>query len=1098
MNATGVRSIEPPIQQRSRSKRLIELRYYGLAVISVLIAVSAALFLESLHFRDVAVPLLLFAVAITSWYGRAGPAALAVVLSTASFYWYFIEPIRTPYIYPSQIPYFIVFVAFALLISWFANVRRRAEESIRDKAGLLNLTHDAFFVMDMKAVIKYWNRGSEERYGWSSEEAVGKNVHDLLKTTFPRPLDEIEAELIRTGRWEAELVHTRKDGTQIVVASRWALQRDGKGEPVAILETNNDITEHKRDEEAMRQSEAYLREAQQLSQTGSWALDLATDTYVYVSEEDYRIFGFDPQEGLPTREAVFQRIHPDDQKRWRTNFEKSLREKVDGSDEYRIVLPDGTVKDIYTVRHAVLNDAGDLEKWVGTSVDITERKHAEEALRRSEAYLTEAQRLTHTGAWATDSTPKPLYWSEELFRLYGLDPKGGVPTHEEAMQRVHPEDRDKYAQAFRRVIEQKVDSDVEFRTVLPDGAIKYLYGLGHPVLNTNGELVEVVGTTVDITERKRAEEALNRTTAYLVEAQRLTHTGAWAGDPITTAPLYWSEEVFRLFGFDPLQGLPTWDQPLQRIHPEDREKFWQALQKVIHEKVTSDCEYRILLPDGTVKDAYGTAHPFLDANGTIVELVGSTVDITERRRAEEAIRRSEKQLRDVFEGIPAMATAIRLDGSVEFTNQRWREYTGLSLEEATGSGWQTAIHPLDLSAYANLRNASIASGKGYEGEFRLRAANGEYRWFLSRGVPLRDDRGNVVRWYSIQTDIDDRKRAEERLQQENIALREEIDKSSMFEEIVGSSAALRAVLVRVAKVAPSESTVLITGETGTGKELIARAIHKRSRRASRAFVSVNCASIPRDLIASELFGHEKGAFTGATQRHLGCFELADGGTIFLDEVGDLPAETQIALLRVLQEREFQRVGGDRPIRSDVRVIAATNRNLQVAIESSAFRSDLFYRLNVFPIETPPLRNRKEDIPLLVAYFVDRYTRKSGKTIRQISKKSLELFQSYPWPGNIRELQNVVERSMIVCESEVFSVDESWLSSQPSAAGPKAAIGLSQMLATEEKEAIETALRESRGRVSGSSGAAARLGIARSTLESKIRSFRIDKNRFKST
>jgi formate hydrogenlyase transcriptional activator len=1055
------------------------------------------LFLESLHFRDVAVPLLLFAVAITSWYGRAGPAALAVVLSTASFYWYFIEPIRTPYIYPSQIPYFIVFVAFAVLISWFANVRRRAEESIRDKADLLNLTHDAFFVMDMKAVIKYWNRGSEERYGWSSEEAVGKNVHELLKTTFPRQLDEIQAVLIRTGRWDAELVHTRKDGTQVVVATRWALQRDGKGKPVAILETNNDITERKRDEEAMRRSEAYLKEAQQLSHTGSWALDIATDSYVYASEENYRIFGFDPQDGLPTREAIFQRIHPDDRNRWQVNFEKSLREKVDGSDEYRIMLPGGTVKHIYIVRHAVLNAAGDLEKWVGTSVDITERKHSEEALRRSEAYLTEAQRLTHTGAWATDSTPKPLYWSEELFRLYGLDPKDGIPNHEEAMERVHPEDRDKYAQAFSKVIEQKVDSDVEFRTVLPDGTIKYLYGLGHPVLSANGELVEVVGTTVDITERKRAEEALNRTTAYLVEAQRLTHTGAWAGDPITTAPLYWSEEVFRLFGFDPQQGLPTWDQPLQRIHPEDRDKFWQAMQRVIHEKATSDCEYRIMLPDGTVKHAYGTAHPFLDANGTIVELVGSTVDITERKRAEEAIRQREKQFRDIFEGIPAMAAAIRMDGTVEFTNQRWREYTGMSVEEATGSGWEAAIHPQDIGAYLEMRSSSIASGKAYEAEFRLRAANGTYRWFLSRGVPLRDDRGNIVRWYAMLADIDDRKQTEEKLQQENVALREEIDKSSMFEEIVGSSAALRAVLSRITKVAPSDSTVLITGETGTGKELIARAIHKRSRRSSNAFVSVNCASIPRDLIASELFGHEKGAFTGATQRRLGRFELADKGTIFLDEVGDLPAETQVMLLRVLQEREFQRVGGDRPIPTNVRVIAATNRNLQTAIESGAFRSDLFYRLNVFPIETPPLRKRKEDIPLLVAYFLDRYSRKSGKTIRQIDKKSLDLLQSYPWPGNIRELQNVIERSVIVCESETFSVDESWLSSQSSDEALGSSLGLSQMLANEEKQVIEVALRECGGRVSGSSGAAAKLGVARSTLESKIRSFGIDKNRFKS-
>src|SRR5882762_202819 len=338
--------------------------------------------------------------------------------------------------------------------------------------------------------------------------------------------------------------------------------------------------------------------------------------------------------------------------------------------------------------------------------------------------------------------------------------------------------------------------------------------------------------------------------------------------------------------------------------------------------------------------------------------------------------------------------------------------------------------------------------------------------------------------------------AEERLQHENIALREEIDILSMFEEIVGTSTALQAVLSRVSKVAPTDSTVLITGETETAKELVARAIHKRSKRPSRAFVSVNCAAIPRDLIASELFGHEKGAFTGATQRRLGRFELAEGGTIFLDEVGELPAETQIALLRVLQEHEFERVGGTGSIRANVRVIAATNRDLQVAIAASTFRSDLFYRLNVFPIEVPPLRERKEDIPVLVEYFIDRYASKAGKSIRGVNKKSLELLQSYPWPGNIRELQNVIERSVIVCDTENFSVDESWLSRQPLASEPKTQLELARKPAAKEREIIEAALRDSGGRVYGPSGAASKLGIPRSTLESKIRSLKISKSRFK--
>jgi transcriptional regulator with GAF, ATPase, and Fis domain len=344
--------------------------------------------------------------------------------------------------------------------------------------------------------------------------------------------------------------------------------------------------------------------------------------------------------------------------------------------------------------------------------------------------------------------------------------------------------------------------------------------------------------------------------------------------------------------------------------------------------------------------------------------------------------------------------------------------------------------------------------------------------------------------------IADSKQSEERLQQGSVALPEEIDKGSMCDEIVGSSGALQKALSLVSKVAPTDATVLITGETGTGKELVARAIHRRSRRSSRAFVSVNCAAIPRELIASELFGHEKGSFTGALQRRLGRFELAEGGTIFLDEVGELPAETQIALLRVLQEHEFERVGGTRSIQTNVRVIAATNRNLQAAIAAGTFRSDLFYRLNVFPIEMPPLRERREDIPVLVEYFVDRCARKVRKNIQGINKESLDVLRSYPWPGNIRELQNVIERSVIMCETDNFSVDKTWLAQRPLATEPKIPLDLCEKLAAQEKEMIEAALSESRGQVFGQSGAAAILGMPRSTVESKIRSLKINKNHFK--
>jgi len=348
----------------------------------------------------------------------------------------------------------------------------------------------------------------------------------------------------------------------------------------------------------------------------------------------------------------------------------------------------------------------------------------------------------------------------------------------------------------------------------------------------------------------------------------------------------------------------------------------------------------------------------------------------------------------------------------------------------------------------------------------------------------------------LESAVEELELLRERLDKENLALRDEVDRVAMFQEIVGSSPALQAVLSRAIKVAATDSTVLITGETGTGKELVARAIHRRSDRVSRPFVGVNCAAMPRDLIASELFGHEKGAFTGATGQRLGRFELANGGTIFLDEVGELPVETQIALLRVLQEHEFERVGGTGRIRADVRVIAATNRDLQAAVSMGSFRSDLFYRLHVFPVEIPSLRERREDIPLLVEYFIDRYARKAGKHFKKVDKRTLQVLQSYPWPGNIRELQNVIERSVILCESDIFSIDESWLPLPLPATESKRHSELPRRLAAQEKNMIEEALKASRGRVFGPAGAATKLGIPRSTLESKIKSLKIDKNRFR--
>ena len=472
----------------------------------------------------------------------------------------------------------------------------------------------------------------------------------------------------------------------------------------------------------------------------------------------------------------------------------------------------------------------------------------------------------------------------------------------------------------------------------------------------------------------------------------------------------------------------------------------------------------------------------------------------EIRNSEAKLRQEERELRQLIDFLPQHVLVLDKDGTLLQVNKTMLDYKGLTLEEMKGEGTRERInrdvHPDDLERVQKERSVGLSKGVPFETEKRLLGKDGQFRWFLFRYNPVLNEAGEIVRWFATATDVEDRKQAEDRVRNEAIALREQIDRESMFEDIVGSSEALRKVLRQVARVAPSDSTVLILGETGTGKELIARAIHKRSKRADRAFIGVNCAAIPTSLIASELFGHEKGAFTGATQRRLGRFESANGGTIFLDEVGDLPAEIQIALLRVLQEREIERVGSNKPISIDVRVLAATHHDLEALLAEGRFRQDLLYRLSVVPVQIPSLRERREDIPLLVEYFIGRFGKKAGKKFRTIDKKTARLFESYQWPGNVRELQNVIERAVILSEDDVFfSVDAAWLK-QNAPQSSDSPTALNGVLMRHEKEMIESALAESGGRISGPSGAAAKLSIPTRTLDSKITRLGINKFRFK--
>jgi PAS domain S-box-containing protein len=1004
-------------------------------------------------------------------------------------------------------------------------------------------------------------------------------------------------------------------------------------------------------------------------------------------------------------------FHPEDVERLREESLEALTRPVPFENEQRVLGKDGKYR-WFLIRYNPLLDAqGRIDRWYVAAFDIEDRKQTE-WLRAAEMRTLQ---MIADGAGLTDilnhvCTSIDAQISPRFTTILLMDPDG---------KKLWPASSPKVPEEWVRAITPlPVAADtglcgnaafVKARVVVPDVAIESIWreeyralalkngiraGWSQPILTKENEVLGTfavysaesgVPTTEDLAlmeasarlaliaierqrsqeARKKAEEARQASERNLAAIVNTIPTAAW-----TTRPDGYCDflnQVWLNYAGMTAEKAEGWGWA-EAIHPDDREKLVEEWQSCLTSGTPVDTEARIRRFDSSYRWFLIRGNPLRDESGKILKWYGTCVDIEDRKRGEEALRARELSWRQIVDNIPGLVATTGALGEVEFLNQQTLEYFGKTNEELKDWALIGAVHPDDLPRVIDARKKSIEAGQIYEIEHRCRRADGIYRWFQVRGLPVRDEEGRITAWYLLLTDIEDRKRAEEaqarqanvradvsaafskpthlreilrgcteaivrhldaafariwmlnkdesmlelrasaglytrldgsysripigdlkvgliarekkaqftnnvmndprvndkrwaksngmvafaghplvvedrligvvalfarsalsesilntlasvadtiaqgierkraeeeiqvlkdQLYKENIALREEIDKTSMFEEIVGTSPPLKDVLTRVSKVAPTDSTVLITGETGTGKELIARAIHKRSGRASRVFVSVNCAGIPPALVASELFGHEKGAFTGALQRRIGRFELAEGGTIFLDEIGELPAETQIALLRVLQEREFERVGGGRPLRTDIRLIAATNRDLKAAIAGGSFRSDLFYRLNVFPIEMPSLRARRQDIPLLAEYFIHRYGGKMGKRISRISNESLQMLQSYTWPGNIRELQNVIERSVIICESEALTVDESWFAGQ-TLESSSSTQPLAQKLAADEKTTIEAALAEARGRVSGPSGAAVKLGLPASTLESKIRALKINKHLFKAT
>jgi formate hydrogenlyase transcriptional activator len=785
-------------------------------------------------------------------------------------------------------------------------------------------------------------------------------------------------------------------------------------------------------------------------------------------------------------------LHRDDLERFEQWWQEILESRKPAPTEVRFRRADGEYRWFQISAAPIRDGQGNLVRWCGINIDIDDRKRAELELQQNEENLRRITQTIPGMLWSATPEGAVDYCNRPWLEFTSM-------TAEQAegwgwAEAIHPDDRKGLVEDWKSSLASGTPLEAEARMRRFDGSFRWFLFRANALLNESGSVVKWYGTNIDIEDRKRREEVLQA--AELSWRQIIDNIPGYVHTTSATGEIeFHNHQTLEYFG-KTKEELKDWGRN-DIVHPDDLPRVIEAWSKSIETGQNYEVEQRNRRADGVYRWFQARGRPVRNEEDEITAWYWLLTDIDDRKRAEQKVQKNEEDLRTILDAIRQAVVVLAADGTTLYANRVALEITGRTMEDVKNNTFlQRANHPDDAARLRIEREHGFSHGTPFELQVRMLHKNGDYRWYLNQYNPLRDEHGHVSRWYVTATDIDDQKRTEERLRNENLILREEIDRTSMFEEIVGSSEPMRRLLKQVEKVAPSDSSVLILGETGTGKELIARALHRRSKRAARAFVRVNCAAIPQSLIASELFGHEKGAFTGALQRRVGRFEAADGGTLFLDEVGELPTDTQISLLRVLQEREFERVGSNRPISIDIRVITATNRDLTAAVTAGTFRQDLFYRLNVFPIAVPPLRERAEDIPLLVEYFVGQFAKTSGKRIRHIGKDTLEMLREYAWPGNIRELQNVVERAVILTETDTFFVDENWLRAAPTESA-QAKDGLSA-LADRELEMIEAALAECHGRIAGPSGAAAKLGIPRQTLESKVRRLGIDRYRHKRT
>ncbi|HKP70263.1 MAG TPA: sigma 54-interacting transcriptional regulator [Pyrinomonadaceae bacterium] len=813
----------------------------------------------------------------------------------------------------------------------------------------------------------------------------------------------------------------------------------------------------------------------------------------FISDYVQRMLGYTPDEWLKQPPGFgFRIVEEEDRPRAMKESEDVVTTGKETVSEFRWRTKDGRIKWVENYLSPLVDDKGAIVGLRGVALDITGRKLAEEAAQQTEERNTAI--VTAIPDLMFVQTREGVYLDYHVNSLEQLL----FPPEQflgKKMTDVLPPDLGReFAEAFEQAYETNEPQVVEYSLELHGEKRWY-----EARIVRAGE--KVLSVVREITERKNAEDAVVESERRLLRAQQAARLGTWEWD-VATGESVWSEMIWELLGLEKDDGFASLDRFAEFIHPADREPVLSSVNEALArgDEEFYD-EFRIVRSDGKILWIASKGVFIRSNDGHPERMLGVNMDITERKIAEESIRESEERFRTMAENAPVMIWISNEDQATTYINKQWLELTGSTLDEELGLGWTRHVHPDDIAVAVDVGTEKFKSRSPFKLEFRIRRADGEYCWVLSSGTPRFGPEGEFLGYIGTAIDITERKKSEKEIQEahdelsklknqleaENIYLQEELQQDQAFGDIVGQSSAIKYVLYKVSQVAPLDSTVLIMGETGTGKELVARAIHDASPRKDRPLIKVNCAALSPTLIESELFGHEKGAFTGAGARKLGRFELANTGTLLLDEIGELPLDLQSKLLRVLQEGEFERVGSGTTIKADVRVIALTNRDLRKEVEKGKFREDLWYRLNVFPITTPPLRDRRDDIPLLTEHFARTLGRKFGKEVTAVSPDTMKALSSYSWPGNVRELANVIERAVINLRGSVLKVQEEF-----SVREAEMLTASVKTLEDMERDYIVRVLEDLHWRIDGPRGAARILGINPSTLRTRMTKLGIQK------